>query len=1734
MLRLNPYRVAGREAAPGPKHDAGSDAGSYKSGEEDTDCSDSDFEGNNGYKRGGYHPVYVGEVYNKRYTVLKKLGWGHFSTVWLCEDAKTGEQVAMKVQKSAKHYTDAAYDEIQLLQTVAVRAGEAEAQIHAQYDSQKAEAAKLRAVADEEAREAGFAGADDPAWLRQLPSEEAEERRRELAVCDEIQAMPPPGRYDPSVVRLIDSFEHAGPHGTHMCMVFETLGDNLLALIKAYRYQGIPLDLVRKFTRQTCLGLDFLHSACGIIHTDLKPENVLLTGKLPPPPLLPEELEGVTSVEQEMTPEEVAAEVEKEKIAARKLGHKLPPKPSAAAGGAAAASGKGPAAAAVEPLDDSNCEELLKGVTGAERKKLKKKLKKKKAAAAAAAGGGAGGKGGEDSLAVAASRLLPSTFVTANFIECSDANGYDSDAESGDDGVGSGRRKTGASPVRTVRLLNASGAPLSVEEHAAQKCTSSASLTSSSDVTSSLVDSTLTSVDVAAVSHAASVLSAASSSSAAAESVLRFAPSASSGHGSVLMAADPAALQLRLGASSSSPSSSWALSLFPAEPTSALVSAISTGAEAASASSSLSTALGGHCEGDADVGGDDGDDADSATGSTGLPSLTSPAAGGGKSGKAGFGGKGATKNQRKRAKQKAKKQQQHKQAPGSKGTEEARKAAATSAVEALTKLTPQCVFIEPLPAAAAGGQPALNATGVIRALSSALQPQSVSASGAVAAGSGASGEGAHNGGAGAVVTHSSSSSSSAVSPSLTLWRVSVPLASLSPALAALERCLASVGFLSVIGTSGGGGSSGAGKLIESVTSALGAGADVTAAASPPPAVISSSPGSPSLSAALIGLELSSAHDVTSTLKALGGTLLSAKRPVAAAAALTSAVAAAATDGPAADTGGSELPPAPADDAASTTTAATHPGTPCLWEGVTGLPPFRQQRPSAGARRALQLRPIEQRLQPWFALGASESGVTLSMSISAVAAVTGPIVSLSREIAEARAAAAAAAEAAAAASASTATAATPQLTSPTLSTLTSPDGAASDAATSGASPIAGADAEAASPAATTPTTAPAPSLPRVGPSTGTGRWKVMKVPREMTPEQREEAEARYRRDFAAWEAQVAALDAKVVDLGNACWVDRHFSEDIQTRQYRSPEVIIGRGYDTSADMWSLGCMVFELLTGDLLFDPVAGDGYDRDEDHLAQMIELAGPPPGPEHTSGGERSDVYFNSRGELRHIKELRYWGPASVLVDKYGMAPLDAALVESFLLPTLAWDVGSRATAEACLMHPWLALAESPEDPATPAGFMDWRSNPAAAGRLLIALLGDPTYGPHLTGPTSTVAPIAQAAMDSGAEGLEDYYADHHHSGIGGAGGGRGHGRDGGGDDEVDDDDGTGTGFDDEDEEDDHGLGSAGSAEGDDEADDDGEDDEDDTSLEEGQLDRQTMPRHPLAGPRGMHIARNHNANVGGSSTGHAPHARGAAGYSADDADEEEEEEEEGEWVEANGDGGDDAAEEEELAAMMGQLLSMSDEQAAALNLKPSELAALRQRFAAAGFGGAPPPSSSRRGAAGTGGSGRKAAAAGDREVEDKDDLDDELHDGDDDAAGAIWGVGAQQPSSSASKPASSKRRSGAANAALDVSGAGSDVGGDEYEDASATAVASQDTGPRGKVARGEEEGEETEGAFGDDEADEEDDDDADERSSSSSSASGLPGAISGLLNSIGGLVGVPRGLFGGGSGGSSSPNPS
>merc|ERR1712088_648646 len=154
-----------------------------------------------------------------------------------------------------------------------------------------------------------------------------------------------------------------------------------------------------------------------------------------------------------------------------------------------------------------------------------------------------------------------------------------------------------------------------------------------------------------------------------------------------------------------------------------------------------------------------------------------------------------------------------------------------------------------------------------------------------------------------------------------------------------------------------------------------------------------------------------------------------------------------------------------------------------------------------------------------------------------------------------------------------------------------------------------------------------------------------------------------------------LEVKIADLGNACWEHHHFTEDIQTRQYRSLEVLLGSGYGTPADIWSCACMAFELATGDYLFEPHHGEGYTRDEDHLAHIIELCGKL--PRHVAlSGKFSKNLFKKNGSMKNILKLKPWSLIEVLTTKYDWEASDARGFADFPLPMLEYQPATRATA--------------------------------------------------------------------------------------------------------------------------------------------------------------------------------------------------------------------------------------------------------------------------------------------------------------------------------------------------------------------------------------------------------------------------------------------------------------------------
>ena len=166
----------------------------------------------------------------------------------------------------------------------------------------------------------------------------------------------------------------------------------------------------------------------------------------------------------------------------------------------------------------------------------------------------------------------------------------------------------------------------------------------------------------------------------------------------------------------------------------------------------------------------------------------------------------------------------------------------------------------------------------------------------------------------------------------------------------------------------------------------------------------------------------------------------------------------------------------------------------------------------------------------------------------------------------------------------------------------------------------------------------------------------------------------------------SIEVKICDIGNACWFNHHFSTIIQTRQYRSPEVILGINYNETSDIWSLACMLFELATGDFLFEPRKGETFSKNDDHLAQIIEAVGKMPKNFALSGFD-SYKYFDKNGKLKRIKKLIYYPIKDILVKKYNFKEKEAKAFSDFLMPMLEYYPDKRASARELLKHPWLNM---------------------------------------------------------------------------------------------------------------------------------------------------------------------------------------------------------------------------------------------------------------------------------------------------------------------------------------------------------------------------------------------------------------------------------------------------------------
>jgi len=129
------------------------------------------------------------------------------------------------------------------------------------------------------------------------------------------------------------------------------------------------------------------------------------------------------------------------------------------------------------------------------------------------------------------------------------------------------------------------------------------------------------------------------------------------------------------------------------------------------------------------------------------------------------------------------------------------------------------------------------------------------------------------------------------------------------------------------------------------------------------------------------------------------------------------------------------------------------------------------------------------------------------------------------------------------------------------------------------------------------------------------------------------------------------------------------------------------YDATADIWSLACMVFELVTGDYLFDPKKGKTYTKNDDHLASISELIGECKDKEFLLSCEASSEFYSAKGKLKRIKKLKEWSVFDILIEKYRIKDTEAMFLSRFLDRCLKWNPKDRPSAKDLLDDAWFKM---------------------------------------------------------------------------------------------------------------------------------------------------------------------------------------------------------------------------------------------------------------------------------------------------------------------------------------------------------------------------------------------------------------------------------------------------------------
>jgi len=178
--------------------------------------------------------------------------------------------------------------------------------------------------------------------------------------------------------------------------------------------------------------------------------------------------------------------------------------------------------------------------------------------------------------------------------------------------------------------------------------------------------------------------------------------------------------------------------------------------------------------------------------------------------------------------------------------------------------------------------------------------------------------------------------------------------------------------------------------------------------------------------------------------------------------------------------------------------------------------------------------------------------------------------------------------------------------------------------------------------------------------------------------------------------------KLIDFGSSCRDGQTVYSYIQSRFYRSPEVLLGCSYSTEIDMWSLGCILIEMHTGEPLFS-----GQDEG-DQIVKIFELLGPPP-THMIQSGTKGLKYFraNAAGDayvlrdpprtlrgrsLNDVLGVETGGPDGRRLNEPGHSVTDYLKLKDLIMKMLVYSPAERITPFQAISHSFFGSTESAE----------------------------------------------------------------------------------------------------------------------------------------------------------------------------------------------------------------------------------------------------------------------------------------------------------------------------------------------------------------------------------------------------------------------------------------------------------